>query len=427
MATDDLIDAADKFKDVALGELNDLSFDMESPLITEELNGKSLFSYLMDNLVERKNVFDVKKQHKGIVLLAAQIQTEGITNERVAGAGVTAGARERGEEQVPTFRNFAFVRVPEVHAHIPSPNMNLLLDTDFTTDRSNAQLPPDDKLKISMHDAYYSSPINDDTMRAIQSGDVVLIDGDGIIIKVLEGSVLEPFGPGGGGAIPAYIDWAFGSTLGDSDDVLDALSDLAVNSAADDPKIITGTDINGVTGLVEEETTFWAGKKEDDDDVYQRLVLYYEKTSLGDNWTPSGTPWSAAYISYIVNTANSAFKGSSLHVSYVNNAAKGVGGYGLVEINNNKDKIQANIGDIFVKDRSGSTTASHGDVVWKIDLPAPGTSGGGAFLSGGNLGDSVKSDITVSVDDEGYYTSFGKYEVIVKYLPVVTEATSSVT
>ena len=278
-----------------------------------------------------------------------------------------------------------------------------------------------------MHSAYYSSPINEDTMRGLVSGDIVLLDGDGIIIKVLEGSGVEEF-VGGGGSL-AGVDWAFGNTLGSSRDALDALSDLAVNSAFDDPKIITGTDVAGVTGLVEEETAFWSGKTEKDEDTHQRLALYYEKTSLGSNWTPSGTPWSAAYISYIVNTANPNFKGSALHTSYVNNAVKGAGGYGVVEINNNKDKIQANIGDIFVRDQKKAKTAkaSHGDVVWKIDLPAPGTSGGGALLSGGNLSDTVKSDITVGVDDEGYYTSFGEYEVIVKYQPVVTEATSSAT
>ena len=431
MALEDLLDAGEEFKDVALGELNDLSFDMESPLITNELNGKSLFSYLMENIVERKNVFDVKKQHKGIVLLAAQMQTAGVTNQVAYVAAKTVHKTDRsgtgGVTAQPdtVIRNFAFVRVPEIHAHIPSPSMRLLLDTDFTAADGSAQLPADDKLKISMHSAYYSSPINEDTMRGLVSGDIVLLDGDGIIIKVLEGSGIEEF-VGGGGSL-AGVDWAFGNTLGSSRDALDALSDLAVNSAFDDPKIITGTDVAGVTGLVEEETAFWSGKTEKDEDTHQRLALYYEKTSLGSNWTPSGTPWSAAYISYIVNTANPNFKGSALHTSYVNNAVKGAGGYGLVEINNNKDKIQANIGDIFVKDRSGSATASHGDVVWKIDLPAPGTSGGGVFLSGGNLGDSVKSDITVGVDDEGYYTSFGEYEVIVKYQPVVTEATSSVT
>tara|TARA_R110000765_G_C18923070_1_gene606080 strand:+ start:137 stop:1471 length:1335 start_codon:yes stop_codon:yes gene_type:complete len=175
----------DSLKEIALGELNDDSFDMESPLITNELNGKSLLSLLMDKVVERKNVFDIKKPHKGVVLLSTSVLTAGISDPRTRRNAVRTG-RVSEEDATPVFRNFAIIRVPEHHAHIPSPNMRLLLEATESDPASRAQLETEDKLLLSMHDGFFSSPTNLDDMPQLKAGDIILLDGDGLIIKCVE-------------------------------------------------------------------------------------------------------------------------------------------------------------------------------------------------------------------------------------------------
>ena len=175
----------DSLKEIALGELNDDSFDMESPLITNELNGKSLLSLLMDKVVERKNVFDIKKPHKGVVLLSTSVLTAGISDPRTRRNAVRTG-RVSEEDSIPVFRNFAIIRVPEHHAHIPSPNMRLLLEATESDPASRAQLETEDKLLLSMHDGFFSSPTNLDDMPQLKAGDIILLDGDGLIIKCVE-------------------------------------------------------------------------------------------------------------------------------------------------------------------------------------------------------------------------------------------------
>ena len=73
-----VIDALKDVKEIALGDLNDISFDMEGPLVTDEFNGMSLFTGLLQKFLERTNVFSAKKPHKGIVLLSTVVNTEGM-------------------------------------------------------------------------------------------------------------------------------------------------------------------------------------------------------------------------------------------------------------------------------------------------------------------------------------------------------------
>ena len=175
-------------KEIQLGELNDYSFDMEGPLVTNEFNGMSLFTGLLEKFLERVNIFSAKKPHKGIVLLSTVVNTEGM--------GLPAWAHKvPGAGLVSTMRNFAVVRVPEVHAHIPSPSMQLLLETNELDAAGRAQLPTEDKLLLSMHDAYFSAPIGSDGMQQIRSGDIVLLDGDGFIIKIVDPTEVDASAP----------------------------------------------------------------------------------------------------------------------------------------------------------------------------------------------------------------------------------------
>ena len=64
--------------------------------------------------------------------------------------------------------------------------MQLLLETNELDAAGRAQLPTEDKLLLSMHDAYFSAPIGSDGMQQIRSGDIVLLDGDGFIIKIVD-------------------------------------------------------------------------------------------------------------------------------------------------------------------------------------------------------------------------------------------------
>jgi hypothetical protein len=58
------------------------------------------------------------------------------------------------------------------------------------------------------------------------------------------------------------------------------------------------------------ELQFWKGKKETSSGVYSRLKDYWDNARLS-KWTPSGTPWSAAFISYLLK--DEGFKGQASH------------------------------------------------------------------------------------------------------------------
>ena len=75
-------------KDIKIGELNDISFDMEDPLLTNELDGESLLTNLLSAFVKRESAFDRKRPHKGIVLLSTKVQTTGVVG--VHGIGLKA-------------------------------------------------------------------------------------------------------------------------------------------------------------------------------------------------------------------------------------------------------------------------------------------------------------------------------------------------
>jgi hypothetical protein len=76
------------------------------------------------------------------------------------------------------------------------------------------------------------------------------------------------------------------------------------------------------------------------------------------------------------------FMKSTIHNSYVTKAMKGDNGYEVFPLGSGL-KIKPEVGCLFCKSRSGGYTASHCDVVYKIN-------GNVISLIGGNLSDSVK-------------------------------------
>jgi hypothetical protein len=112
------------------------------------------------------------------------------------------------------------------------------------------------------------------------------------------------------------------------------------------------------------------------------------------------------------------FPGSYAHWLYSESVKDSEGPWTLWKTRENK--ITAQVGDVLVKARRGSkapnppvNTATHGDVVYKIENNK-------AYLAGGNLGGGVsgkqtaKIATTLSLTKEGYYQSYGQYEIVLK-------------
>jgi hypothetical protein len=195
-------------------------------------------------------------------------------------------------------------------------------------------------------------------------------------------------------------------------------------------KLIPGTPVAGsgqtvrassppnpysILGIVNAELQFWAGKKESDAAAAPRLKTYWD--NLGMSAAPD-VHWSAAFISYVINQVDPGFPKSSAHYYYASSAKEKKGGWSLFQTSG-AGKIKAQVGDVLVKKRDARDSAgnlikhaTHGDLVYKIE-------GQKAKLAGGNLSDTAKGHMTLSVDTAGYYSSFDKYEVILKKAGVI--------
>ena len=150
-------------------------------------------------------------------------------------------------------------------------------------------------------------------------------------------------------------------------------------------KTIRGSDNNAIKKIVENEITAWQGKKETDSSVQDRLAAYWDNIGV-DSWTAAGTPWSGAFISYVLKN-DSSFTGSGLHAEYVEDVIDGVypgwTAYNVPINTYGEHYIEVNVGDVFVKSRLGGYKAGHGDIVYRVD-----TQEGKAYLIGGNMGGS---------------------------------------
>jgi hypothetical protein len=167
-----------------------------------------------------------------------------------------------------------------------------------------------------------------------------------------------------------------------------------------------------VSTLGESELENWQGKKETDPLVFDTLKKYWDYVNFGDDWSPSGTPWSSAFVSYILK--NQGFPKKAAHRLYIEDIMQGKnptwGAYSI----DKTDQLQLKIGDVLIKPRSGSYTNTHGDVVYKIE-------NGKAYLLGGNLSNTAKVSSIFKVDQEGYIQeSVSPYVIILKKKGVQT-------
>jgi len=89
-------------------------------------------------------------------------------------------------------------------------------------------------------------------------------------------------------------------------------------------------------------------------------------------------PWSAVFVSYIMTFGDNNFPAASSHYSYATAALDSNNGYELFPLKAGLT-IKVEIGDIMIMPRKGEYTASHGNIVWKIENNV-------ASLIGGNRG-----------------------------------------
>jgi hypothetical protein len=167
----------------------------------------------------------------------------------------------------------------------------------------------------------------------------------------------------------------------------------------------------------QEYKKFKEGKvKETNQAVYDDIKRYWESIGWNENqWTPTGTAWSSAFISYIMRKAGAKddFKYASSHSEYIVEAIKN-----RKENNNNKFKAyklnekKLELGDLVCYARQDGVTynstgsyASHCDIVVSID-------GNSADGIGGNVSDSVsKKKIPL---ENGYVKEGDKRFVLIK-------------
>ena len=171
-----------------------------------------------------------------------------------------------------------------------------------------------------------------------------------------------------------------------------------------------------ISRAVSDEFSFWKNKTELSPSAYPRLKAYWDSVNFGSNWTPSGTPWSAAFVSHLLKPYN--LPGSGAHWEYVKGAMEGKGGWKAFSIPKNIGKIQVSVGDVVVGPRSGGYYRSHGDVIYKIE-------NGKAYTIGGNLSDTVKRGETINLDTSNTILDSGRYKIILKKNPVYGEDLST--
>jgi hypothetical protein len=118
--------------------------------------------------------------------------------------------------------------------------------------------------------------------------------------------------------------------------------------------------------------------KETQQDIYDELKKYWDKLDWNENqWSPTGTAWSGAFISYLMSKARARddFKYSASHSDYIRESIKN-----RKENNNNKFKgyklneKKVEVGDLVCFARqsgvnydTNSYYSSHCDIVTEID------------------------------------------------------------
>lgn len=145
--------------------------------------------------------------------------------------------------------------------------------------------------------------------------------------------------------------------------------------------------VAGIEGRVETEKRAWSGLDESDPRALPILSRYWKTVGLtASDWSPSGTPWSAAFVSEVMSPYG--LPPAAAHYQYVESVIEGdAPGWKAYRI---AGPVKLAPGDVIVRPRGTGTPSdeaywySHGDVVYAVR-------GGRAYWAGGNLGDTLKS------------------------------------
>jgi hypothetical protein len=311
-----------------------------------------------------------------------------------------------------------YFRVPVVHSNLSLPN-NFRADTD----RLSLLKPEEqDNLLIACHPYLYAdfekfSNINtgdelevrfDDntyTSAKIVKVEKKSINTMGSKIVDFTSSIIDLFNDAAETAIlGTQVDKKYTNVIYELEDKLNPVG-----------QIIETTGWPMISSVVEAEYKKWkyGALKETNSGAYAYLKEYWDNIGIAE-WTPSGTPWSAAFISFVLK--GSGFPGSSSHRSYTRKIIEKDTPWAAYSISKNKGKIKVGLGDVVVAPRGSGTEKeygnTHGDVVYKIEEAGSGFK---AFTAGGNLGNTAKDGTPLMLDGDHNLLNAGKYVVILKY------------
>ena len=188
-----------------------------------------------------------------------------------------------------------------------------------------------------------------------------------------------------------------------------SITELA-NYVTNPESLVKGPGIPQVTAIVESELARWGNGALKERDPQQKPILteYWNNVIAngdiwysGNKWTPMGTAWSAAFISFVLKDTD--FKGSGSHLRYTKK--NGDSNWQLFSLTK-PGTIKAQVGDIL-------EYTGHSDIVYKIE-------GDTAITVGGNLGaeppgnQSAKITRRVPLNNGNYNINAAGYELVLK-------------
>ena len=161
-----------------------------------------------------------------------------------------------------------------------------------------------------------------------------------------------------------------------------------------------------ITSGTQKELDFWYKTTEDQEKAYPKLKVYWDYINFGDNWTPSGTPWSSAFVSYILRGHN--FPKQGAHRNYIKEIMEKKDGTWAAFSIPKTENLKLEVGNVLIKPRTQDFYATHGDVVYKIEQNK-------AYLVGGNVSNTAKIVKIIDVDSDGRITKpLSKYLIVLK-------------
>lgn len=395
----------EQVKQVVDGLMGEIRVDPVDPILNPGMiidNQKAVYDELVSNAYATDK-FKNKLVFPGVVLW--KIDTSAEFSFLTALRTLLPGAPGPGSTGAPFFLCY----IPDLHGSMTNPLFFADKRTEYI--RRILRFPffeigaiADETMKSAIENCQEGSVVNirfNDSTRSL--GYITELVTPGNWSEALRNTV------GPGSAADAH---GAGDATIPSDEVIPLSRQTTTEEFADLPpgSIIEGFDEESVFNVAQEEINAWSGLKETSEEAYPLLEKYWNNDPNNLEWTPSGTPWSAVFVSYIMNNSVGSFPNSASHAVYSRAVSEGNSGYSFIKISDlpKGAKVQANLGDILLYERD-SQGASHGDVVYLTPNVKK------ARLVGGNLSDTVSTMELDLEGDAGYYASFGKYKFIIKH------------